>query len=199
MNGLGVGDSQSPNLVNAANALLYAFMTVTCFVGPWLTNLIGFRWTLAVGSLGYPLYAAGLYVNNRFGVVWFVYVGAVACGISAGFFWNVEGAIVTGYPEDHKRGRYLATWFTLRNFGNIIGGAVSLAINNSINHLGQVGYQTYLGFIAIQCLGFFIGLLQTPSKCSVPMAPVLQRLGEFTGAPKLEKCGDCLGAGRFSC
>jgi hypothetical protein len=111
MNGLGVGGSQSPNLVNAANALLYAFMTVTCFAGPWLTNLIGFKYTLALGSLGYPLYAAGLYVNNRFGSTWFVYFGAVACGISAGFFWSVEGAIATGYPEAHKRGRYVATWF----------------------------------------------------------------------------------------
>lgn len=159
MNGLGVGGSQSPNLVNSANALLYAFMTVTCFAGPWLTNLIGFRWTLAIGSLGYPLYAAGLYVNNRFGIVWFVYVGAVACGISAGFFWSVEGAIVTGYPENHKRGRYIATWFTFRNFGNIVGGSVSLAINHRTNHLGKVGYETYIGFIAIQCLGFFLGLL----------------------------------------
>lgn len=52
MNGLGVGGSQSPDLVNAANAILYAFMTVTCFAGPWLTNLIGFRWTLAIGALG---------------------------------------------------------------------------------------------------------------------------------------------------
>lgn len=93
MNGLGVGGSQSPNLVNAANALLYAFMTATCFAGPWMTNLIGFRWTLAIGSLGYPLYAAGLYTNNRFGITWFVYVGAVACGISAGFFWSVEGIL----------------------------------------------------------------------------------------------------------
>ena len=67
MNGLGVGGTENPNLVNAANALLYAFMTVTCFAGPWVTSLIGFRWTLAIGSLGYPLYAAGLYVNNRFG------------------------------------------------------------------------------------------------------------------------------------
>lgn len=57
MNGLGVGGSQSPDLVNAANALLYAFMTVTCFLGPWLTNVIGFKYTLAIGSLGYPLYA----------------------------------------------------------------------------------------------------------------------------------------------
>jgi Na+/melibiose symporter-like transporter len=99
MNGLGVGGSQSPDLVNAANALLYAFMTVTCFLGPWLTNLIGFRWTLALGSIGYPLYAAGLYVNNRTGATWFVYFGSIACGISAGFFWSVEGAIATGYPE----------------------------------------------------------------------------------------------------
>jgi MFS family permease len=159
MNGLGVGGSQSPDLVNAANALLYAFMTVTCFLGPWLTNLIGFRYTLAVGALGYPLYAAGLYVNNRFGSTWFVYVGAVACGLTAGVFWSVEGAITTGYPEQHKRGRYIATWFTFRNFGNIIGGAISLALNHKTNKKGKVGYETYLGFIAIQCLGFPIGLL----------------------------------------
>ncbi|KAI1392051.1 MFS general substrate transporter [Hypoxylon trugodes] len=165
MNGLGVGGSQSPDLVNAANALLYAFMTITCFISPWLTNAIGFRWTLSLGTLGYPLYAAGLYVNNRFGSTWFVYVGAVACGISAGFFWGVEGAIATGYPEQHKRGRYIATWFTFRNFGNIIGGAISLALNINVNHRGQVGYQTYLGFIAIQCLGcVFALLLSNPEK-----------------------------------
>lgn len=165
MNGLGVGGSQSPDLVNAANALLYAFMTVTCFAGPWLTNIIGFRWTLATGSLGYPLYAAGLYVNNRFGDTWFVYVGAVACGITAGFFWSVEGAIATGYPEQRKRGRYIATWFTFRNFGNIIGGAISLALNHRNDRPGQVGYQTYLGFIAIQCLGLVFGvLLSNPEK-----------------------------------
>ncbi|KAK4498760.1 hypothetical protein PRZ48_009270 [Zasmidium cellare] len=165
MNGLGVGGSQSPNLVNAANAILYGFMTVTCFLGPWLTNLIGFRWTLALGSLGYPLYAAGLYCNNRFGTIWFVYVGAVACGLSAGFFWSVEGAIATGYPEPHKRGRYIATWFTFRNFGNIIGGAISLGLNAKVDHKGKVGYVTYLVFIALQCLGFFSGLfMSNPEK-----------------------------------
>lgn len=82
-----------------------------------------------------------------------------ACGISAGFFWSVEGAIATGYPEQHKRGRYIAVWFTFRNFDNIIGGAVSLGINHKVNHRGQVGYQTYLAFIVIQSFGLFIGLL----------------------------------------
>lgn len=165
MNGLGVGGSQSPDLVNAANALLYAFMTLTCFAGPFLTNLIGFRWTLAVGALGYPLYAAGLYVNNRTGGTWLVYFGSVACGISAGFFYSVEGAIATGYPEHHKRGRYVATWFTFRNFGMIIGGAISLALNHKVNQKGKVGYELYLAFIGIRCLGFFSGLfLSNPDK-----------------------------------
>ncbi|KAL1413711.1 hypothetical protein Q8F55_001493 [Vanrija albida] len=165
MNGLGVGGSQTPNLVNAANAILYAFMTVTCFAGPWLTNIIGFRWTLALGSVGYPLYAAGLYHNNRTGAQWFVYFGSVMCGISAGFFWSVEGAIATGYPEAHKRGRYIATWFSFRNFGNIIGGSISLALNHKTNRRGKVGYKTYQAFIAIQCLGVIFGaFLSNPEK-----------------------------------
>ncbi|KAI0385125.1 MFS general substrate transporter [Hypomontagnella monticulosa] len=165
MNGLGVGGSQSPQLVNAANALLYALMTITCFAGPWLTNAVGFRWALSLGALGYPLYAAGLYVNNRYGNTWLVYVGAVTCGISAGFFWSTEGAIATGYPEQHKRGRYIATWFTFRNFGSIIGGAISLALNVNVNHRGQVGYETYLAFISIQCLGcVFALMLSNPEK-----------------------------------
>ena len=98
-------------------------------------------------------------MNNRSGDTWFVYLGATTCGISAGFFWSVEGAIATGYPEMHKRGRYIATWFTFRNFGNIIGGSIALAINHNTTKKGKVGYATYLGFIAIQCLGFFAGLL----------------------------------------
>lgn len=159
MNGLGVGGSQSPDLVNAANAILYGFMTVTCFLGPWVTNALGFRISLALGSIGYPLYAAGLYVNNRFGSTWFVYFGAVMCGISAGVFWSVEGAIATGYPEQHKRGRYIATWFTFRNGGNVVGGAISLALNYRTDRAGAVGYKTYLAFIAIQCLGLVFGLL----------------------------------------
>ncbi|OAA71600.1 DUF895 domain membrane protein [Cordyceps fumosorosea ARSEF 2679] len=184
MNGLGVGGSQSPDLINAANALLYALMTLTCFAGPWVTNAIGFRYTLSLGAVGYPLYAAGLYLNNRTGATWLVYLGCVTCGLSAGIFWSVEGAIATGYPEQHKRGRYIATWFTFRNFGNIIGGAIALSINHAVNRRGKVGYETYQAFIAIQCLGLFLGLLlsnpdkvqrddgtwvQTPSSATAPI------------------------------
>lgn len=55
--------------------------------------------------------------------------------------------------------------FTFRNFGNIIGGAISLGINHGVNKRGKVGYETYQGFIAIQCLGLLFGLfLSNPDK-----------------------------------
>lgn len=70
-----------------------------------------------------------------------------------------------GYPEAHKRGRYIATWFSFRNFGNIIGGSISLALNHKVNRKGKVGYKTYQAFIAIQCLGLIFGLfLSNPEK-----------------------------------
>ncbi|KAJ5103165.1 hypothetical protein N7532_003694 [Penicillium argentinense] len=98
-------------------------------------------------------------IADHSGATFLVYLGSATCGISAGFFWSVEGAVATGYPEQHKRGRYIATWFTFRNFGNIIGGAAALGINHNVNQRGQVAYQNYLAFIADQCLGLFIGLL----------------------------------------
>lgn len=61
--------------------------------------------------------------------------------------------------------------FTFRNFGNIIRGAISLGINHSVNKRGKVGYETYQGFIAIQCMGPLFGLLlSNPTKYSATMA-----------------------------
>lgn len=152
---------------------------VLCFLGPFFTNVLGFKYTLALGAVGFPLYAAALYTNNRYGTVWFVYVGSIICGITAGIFWSVEGAIATGYPEPHKRGRYVATWLTFRNCGNLLGGAVSLALNAKDNHKGKVGYKTYQAFIAIQCLGALIPFaLSNPHK-------VIRDDGSRISAPKI--------------
>ncbi|KAL4983840.1 hypothetical protein BDW68DRAFT_190987 [Aspergillus falconensis] len=137
-----------PNLVKAANVLLYAFMAVACFLAPFLTNLVGFRCTLSLGSIGCPLYAVGLYHNNRVGATWPIYLGSVTCGISAG-------------------GRYIATWFTFRNFGSITGVAISLGINVNPKKQGRVGYKTYLNFIAIQCLGRVIWTVALKSEKAI--------------------------------
>ncbi len=70
------------------------------------------RWRLLTFN---SIYSASLYTNNRYGTVWFVYLGSAACGLSAGIFWAAEGAIMLSYPEPNKRGRYLAYWLAYRN------------------------------------------------------------------------------------
>lgn len=164
MNLLGAGGAQKPFLVNAANALVFALMGFLCLFGGPIANRIGLARTLLLGAVGYPLYSAGLYTNNRFGNVWFVLVGAAACGISAGLFWASEGAVALGYPEPGKRGRYMNIWLWFRTGGPLLGGLIVLAMNHDANakKKGKVASQTYLVFVALQCLSVPLALLLSP-------------------------------------
>ncbi|EEB88906.1 hypothetical protein MPER_13065 [Moniliophthora perniciosa FA553] len=67
-------------------------------------------------------------------------------GISAGLFWASEAAVAVGYPEPSKRGRY---------------PQVS-ALNNENGQRGHVSTNTYLIFIALQCLSVPVALALSP-------------------------------------
>ncbi|KAF3394154.1 hypothetical protein F1880_004852 [Penicillium rolfsii] len=159
MNSLGGGGEEEPYLVNAANALTFGLMVVSCFFGSVIVRFIGIKWTFIVGTMGYAPYAAGLYTNNRFGDEWLVLLGAALCGISAGIFWMAEAAIALAYPEPYNQGRFLGFWLSFRVGGQILGGAISLGINARRATEGSVSYSVYLVFIALQALGPFAGLL----------------------------------------
>jgi hypothetical protein len=118
----------------------------------------------AVVARGRLLTVSGLYCNNKFGNQWFVLVGAVACGASAGLFWVSEGAVALGYPEPSKRGKYMNIWLWFRTGGPLLGGAIVLALNNSAasKKKGKVGFDTYLVFIALQCLACPLALALSP-------------------------------------
>lgn len=163
-NSLGAGGEESPFLVNAANALVFALMGFFCLFGSVISSKIGLKWTLVLGTIGYPVYSAGLYLNNRYGIEWLVLFGACTCGISAGLFWSSEGAVALGYARPEKKGKYLNIWLCYRTLGPLIGGAIVLGLNNSPDSKGKgrVGYSTYLIFIALQCLASPIALLLTP-------------------------------------
>lgn len=164
MSSLGAGGAQSPFLVNAANALVFGLMGILCLLGGPLANRIGLAWTLFLGAVGYPVYSAGLYANSRYGNVWLVLVGAVACGLSAGLFWASEGAVALGYPEPGKRGRYMNIWLWFRTGGPLLGGAVVLALNNDADAKSKGGIEprTYLVFVALQCVAAPVALLLSP-------------------------------------
>ncbi|KAF2680761.1 hypothetical protein K458DRAFT_344517 [Lentithecium fluviatile CBS 122367] len=159
MQSVGAGGQQTPYLVMAGNAVLFSLMTFACLGGSIVINRIGLRYTLCLGTVGYVLYSAALYQNNRYGTVWFIYFGSAACGITAGLFWAAEGAIMLSYPPPEGRGRYLAYWLTYRNSGAILGGVINLAFNYSGRSLGKLNWKTYIVFVVLQCLGPAVCLL----------------------------------------
>ncbi|KAF2756385.1 hypothetical protein EJ05DRAFT_532400 [Pseudovirgaria hyperparasitica] len=159
MNSLGAGGAQRPYLVNTANALTFCLMVVSCYFSSAIVHYIGIKNSLVVGTLGYAPYAAGLYVNNRYGNEWLVLLGAALCGLSAGIFWMSEAAIAIAYPEPYNRGKLLGYWLSFRIGGQIIGGAVNLGLNADNNQAGKVSYTVFLVFIALQCSGPLVALL----------------------------------------
>ena len=162
MNSLGAGGAASPGLINAANALTFCLMVLSCYFSSVLVRYIGIKGALIFGTLGYAPYAAGLYTNNRFGTEWFVLFGAALCGISAGVFWMAEAAIAIAYPEPWNRGKALGYWLTYRLSGQILGGAINLGLNADRNEAGKVSYTVFLVFIALQCVGPVVALFLTP-------------------------------------
>lgn len=64
MNSLGGGGDEEPYLVNAANALTFGLMVISClFMSGPCVRYIGIKWTLILGTIGYAPYAAGLYTH----------------------------------------------------------------------------------------------------------------------------------------
>lgn len=165
MNSLGAGGTARPQLVNASNALTFCLMVVSCYFSSAMVHYIGIKGALIFGTMGYAPYAAGLYMNSRYGTEWLILLGASLCGLSAGVFWMAEAAIAIAYPEPWNRGRALGFWLTFRLSGQIIGGAVNIALNVDNDQAGQVSYTVYILFIAIQAAGPFVALLlNKPSK-----------------------------------
>ncbi|KPM38151.1 hypothetical protein AK830_g8414 [Neonectria ditissima] len=159
MNSLGAGGAATPKLVNAANALTFCLMVVSCLFSSALVRYIGIKGALIFGTIGYAPYAAGLYTNNRFGTEWLTLFGAALCGISAGVFWMAEAAIAIAYPEPWNRGKSLGYWLTYRLGGQVLGGAINLGLNADRNEAGKVSYTVFLVFIAIQAIGPLVALL----------------------------------------
>ncbi|GJN94059.1 hypothetical protein Rhopal_007123-T1 [Rhodotorula paludigena] len=159
---LGAGGALEPYLVNAGNSIVFALMGLGCILAPVLVNKLGVKTTLIGGTVGWSVYTAALYQNNRYGTEWFVIFGAVICGASAGLYWASEGAILLAYPEPHKRARYLSMWLFFKNSGQIIAGAINLGTNIHRSTGGKVNYKTLLSFLALQVVAFPAAFLISP-------------------------------------
>lgn len=163
LGGLGAGGAAEPFAVSAANALVYGVFAIVCVAAGAINNRIGLRYGLALGAIGYPPYGAGLYTNSVNANTWFLLFGSALCGISAGFLWAAQAAIIIGYPSPADRAFYLAVWQTAKAAGPIIGGSINLGINSGRKTAGSVSSTTYIVFIVIMCLGLPVALCLSPA------------------------------------
>ncbi|KAH6886905.1 major facilitator superfamily domain-containing protein, partial [Thelonectria olida] len=165
LNGMGAGGGASPDISNAANAIVFGTLAVGSLLVGAICNRISPKWCLFIGTLGYAPYAAGLYVVDRSHVSWFLLFAAVIIGISGCFLWVGSGAVFMGYTEENRKGFATSLKFSFQALGGAVGGIISLALNVQRDWRGSISKSTYITFITVIGLGFpFALLLPTTSQ-----------------------------------
>lgn len=92
-------------------------MVFGCFFFGIFVNKIGVKKVFIIGIFGYVFYLVLFYVNNCYGMEWFVFFGGVICGIVVFVFWVLEGVIVFGYGDIKDWGKFIGIWFGFCEFG----------------------------------------------------------------------------------
>ncbi|KAK7210999.1 hypothetical protein V2G26_018177 [Clonostachys chloroleuca] len=160
--GLGGGGLATPRVANIATSLTYACLALTCFFGGPVVNKLGVKWALVIGSMSFPVLGSSYYCNSKFGNQWYLILAGAIDGIGTGCWYVAEaGAIMTLAPSG-ARGKYLALWIVSRNLGQLVGGAINLSKNYQEGVSGGVTPDTYLAFVAIECLALPFAFLIRP-------------------------------------
>jgi hypothetical protein len=87
---LGAGGTQDIVMSNIANSILYATFAFGGLGAGAVTNLLGPRYTLLLGSLGYAFYIGSLWCFQTQGTKWFVYLGGAVLGACASLLWSAR-------------------------------------------------------------------------------------------------------------
>jgi sugar phosphate permease len=123
-------------------------------------NFLGPSITLAIGGIGYGLYAGSLLATNVNGpsLGGFVIGAGAILGICAGMLWTAQGCVMMSYPKEKDKGKFIAIFWIIFNLGAVMGGALLFGINFN-NDTGSVSNSTYVAFIVLMGMGAALGLL----------------------------------------
>jgi MFS family permease len=136
LTGVGAAGQSTPTVFDNSTTALYAAFAFASFFSGSVVNRIGIRYSLALGGLGYNLYAGSLlHYNNHPSENSgdFMIAAGVVLGFSAGLLWAAQGTILVSYPPEHQKGRCIALFWCLFNIGAVLATLVSLSIPSSSN------------------------------------------------------------------
>ncbi|KAI7870775.1 major facilitator superfamily domain-containing protein [Spinellus fusiger] len=154
--GLGAGGSMSSDvgLVDTSNSALYSCFAIVGFFAGSITNTIGVKKALMIGSIGYVFYSFSFWIYEMKKIPSLVIAAGALLGCCAGIFWSAQGAVMMSYPEEKNKGKYVALFWTLFNIGGILGSIITLGLNLQ-NITGGVSSGTYATFAIVMLVGVF--------------------------------------------
>ncbi|KZV67798.1 MFS general substrate transporter [Peniophora sp. CONT] len=159
---LGAGGTKDVVLSDMANGALMGCSAVAALFAGGVTNLLGVRSTLFIGTLGYSLYIGSLWCFQTQGTRWFVVFAGALLGISAALLWNAQGTIMLSYPLEKDKGKAFGIFWAIFQLGSFIGALIALAINLHSGELSAVSTGTYVAFLTIMFIGTTSALLLLP-------------------------------------
>lgn len=164
LSGMGGGGQEDDQAANDANTALYTTFAVFGILGGGIYNLFGPHVTLFAGCSTYILYAGSfLYYNHHHNETFAVIAGAIL-GVGAGLLWAGQGSIMTSYPTENKKGRYISLFWSIFNLGGVIGGFIPFILNYH-SQAASVTDGTYIAFMCFMAFGAILTLaLLPPSK-----------------------------------
>lgn len=117
---LGAGGTQDIALSDISNSVLYGCFALMGLIAGGVTNreyfadalsqtltvrsVLGPRFTMFLGTLGYVLYIGSLWCFQTQGTRWFVIFAGAMLGISAALLWSAQGVIMMSYPLEKDKG-----------------------------------------------------------------------------------------------
>ena len=158
VNGLGGGGQVDAHAGTASNTAVYATFSVVGFFAGTITNWLGIKAALAFGGSGYCIYVASYLCYNHTQNFGFIVFAGFYLGCCAGVLWCAQGAIMTAYPPENSKGRYIGVFWAIFNMGGVIGSLVPLGQNIHTTSNSTVSDGTYVGFIVLTALGAILAL-----------------------------------------
>ncbi|PFH63264.1 hypothetical protein XA68_15898 [Ophiocordyceps unilateralis] len=154
----GCGQVDSAVAANATVAMLSTMAITSLFIAGPLFAWAGPRISLMAGGWTYALYSGSLLNFNRTGNGALVIASGAILGVGASLLWIVQGAIMTAYVDESRKGRAIAIFWVVFNLGGGIGSLASFGLNyNSAK--GSVSSATYVALMIVMLFGWSLGLL----------------------------------------
>ena len=106
--GAGGGPANETQMVNLANAVLYAVFFLFGWFSGSIVTTFGPKITFMVGTLGYPIYVGSLWYFTNEAQQWFPITAGAFLGFCANLLWTAAAYIAFSYSTEGQRGSFIS-------------------------------------------------------------------------------------------